>query len=90
MPLAAKTGHMAVWAGAEAKAVEKIDSEESDNKGAQARKGVNCAGKTPKKAKDQEAGVDARERVGRKTTRATSVMTFAPSLLHAAVLKSKQ
>jgi hypothetical protein len=81
---------MAVWAGAEAVAVEKIDSEESDNKEAQARKGVDRAGKTPKKAKDQEVGVDARERVGCKTTRATSAMTFAPLLLHAAVLKSKQ
>ncbi len=35
MPLAAKAGHMAVWAGAEAEAVEKIDSEESDNEGAE-------------------------------------------------------
>ncbi len=34
-PSAAKVGHMAVWAGAEAKAVEKIDSEESDNEGAE-------------------------------------------------------
>ena len=32
---AAKAGHMAVWAGAEAEAVKKIDSEESDNKGAE-------------------------------------------------------
>jgi hypothetical protein len=42
------------------------------------------------KAEDPEAGVDARERVGRKTTRATSAMTFAPSLLHAAVLISSK
>ncbi len=48
-PSAAKAGHMAVWAGAKAEAVEKIDSEESDNKGAQARKGADRAGKTPKK-----------------------------------------
>ncbi len=34
-PSAAKAGHMAVWAGAEAKAVKKIDSEESDNEGAE-------------------------------------------------------
>jgi hypothetical protein len=34
-PSAAKAGHMAVWAGAEAKAVEKIDSEETDNEGAE-------------------------------------------------------
>ena len=52
-PSAAKAGHMAVWAGAKAEAVEKIDSEESDNKGAQARKGADRAGKTPKK-KDEE------------------------------------
>ncbi len=79
-PLAAKAGHMAVWAGAEAEAVEKIDSEESDNEGAQARKGANHAGKTPKKAKDQEVGVDARERVGRKTARATSAMRTVQQL----------
>ncbi len=48
-PLAAKAGHTAVWAGAEAKAVKKIDSEESDDEGAQARKGANRAGKTPKR-----------------------------------------
>ncbi len=48
-PSAAKAGHMAVWAGAEAKAVEKIDSEESDDKGAKARKGADRAGKTPKR-----------------------------------------
>ncbi len=47
-PLAAKAGHTAVWAGAEAKAIKEIDSEESDDKGAQARMGVDCAGKTPK------------------------------------------
>ncbi len=34
-PSAAKAGHMAVWAGVKAEAVEKIDSEESDNKGAE-------------------------------------------------------
>jgi hypothetical protein len=49
VPLAAKAGHMAVWAGAEAKAVEKIDSEESDDKGAQARTGADRAGKTKKR-----------------------------------------
>ena len=48
-PLAAKAGHMAVWAGAKAEAVKKIDSEESDNEGAQARKGADRAGKTPKR-----------------------------------------
>ncbi len=48
-PSAAKAGHMAIWAGAEAEAVEKIDSEESDNEGAQARKGADRAGKTPKR-----------------------------------------
>jgi hypothetical protein len=81
---------MAIWVGAEAKAVEKIDSEESDDEGAQARTGADHAGKTKKKAKDQEAGIDAHERVGCKTTRATSAMTFAPSLLHAAVLISSK
>jgi hypothetical protein len=35
MPLVAKAGHLAVWAGAEAEAVKKIDSEESDNEGAE-------------------------------------------------------
>ncbi len=48
-PLAAKAGHTAVWAGAEAEAVEKIDSEESDDKGAQAQKGADRAGKTRKR-----------------------------------------
>ncbi len=48
-PLAAKAGRTAVGAEAEAKAVKKIDSEESDDKGAQAWKGANCAGKTPKR-----------------------------------------
>jgi hypothetical protein len=90
-PSAMKAGHMAIWAGAEAKAVKKIDSEESDDEGAQARMGADCAGKTKiKKAKDQEAGINARERVGCKTTRATSAMTFAPLLLHAAVLISSK
>jgi hypothetical protein len=46
---AAKAGHTAVWAGAEAEAIKEIDSEESDYKGAQAWMGANCAGKTPKK-----------------------------------------
>ena len=48
-PLAAKAGRTAVGAGAEAKAIKEIDSEESDNKGAQARMGTDCAGKTPKR-----------------------------------------
>jgi hypothetical protein len=78
MPLVAKAGHTAVWAGAKAEAVEKIDSEESDNEGAQARKGADRAGKTPKKAEDQEAGVDARERVGRKTAWATQCYKSLP------------
>jgi hypothetical protein len=46
---AAKVGHTAVWTGAEAKAIEEIDSEESDNEGAQAQMGTDCAGKTPKR-----------------------------------------
>jgi hypothetical protein len=46
--LAAKAVHMAVWAGAEAEAVKKIDSEESDDEGAQARKGADRAGKIPR------------------------------------------
>ncbi len=33
-PSAVKAGHTAIWAGAEAKAIKEIDSEESDNKGA--------------------------------------------------------
>ncbi len=79
-PLAAMAGHTAVWAGAKAKAIEEIDSEESDDKGAQARMGANRTGKTPKKVEDQEAGVDDRERVGRKTARATSAMRTAQQL----------
>ncbi len=47
-PLAAKAGRTAVGAGAKAKAVKKIDSEESDDERAQARKGANRAGKTPR------------------------------------------
>ncbi len=79
-PSAAMAGHKAVWAGAEAKAIKEIDSEESDDEGAQARMGANCAGKTPKKVEDQEAGVDAREWVGRKIARATSAMRTAQRL----------
>jgi hypothetical protein len=48
-PLAAKAGHTAVWAGAEAKAIKEINLEESDDKGAQARMGADHAGKTPKR-----------------------------------------
>ncbi len=48
-PLAGKAGRTAVGAGAEAKAVKKIDSEESDDKRAQARKGADRTGKTPKR-----------------------------------------
>jgi hypothetical protein len=40
-PSAAKVGHTAVWVGAKAKAIEEIDSEESDDKGAQARMGAD-------------------------------------------------
>ena len=79
-PLTAKAGHMAVWVGAKAKAIEEIDSEESDDEGAQARMGADCAGKTPQKVEDQEAGVDPHERVGRKTARATSAMRTAQRL----------
>jgi hypothetical protein len=79
-PSAAMAGHTAVWAGAKAEAIEEIDSEESDDEGAQAWMGANCAGKTPKKVKDQEAGIDAREKVGRKTARATSAMRTAQQL----------
>ncbi len=46
VPSAAKAGHMAVWAGAKAKAVKKIDSEESDDKGVQARMGADRTVKT--------------------------------------------
>ncbi len=42
-------GHTAVWAGAKATAIKEIDLEESDNEGAQARMGADCAGKTPKR-----------------------------------------
>ncbi len=62
-PSAAKAGHTAVWAGAKAKAIKEIDLEESDDEGAQAWMGADCAGKTPKKAEDHKEGVDARERV---------------------------
>jgi hypothetical protein len=47
-PSAAMAGHTAIWAGAKAKAIEEIDSEESDNKGAQARMGPDHARKTLK------------------------------------------
>ncbi len=49
VPLAAKAGRTAIGAGAEAKAVKKIDSEESDDKRAQALKGADHAGKPPKR-----------------------------------------
>ncbi len=45
---AAKAGRTAVGAEAEAKAIKKINSEESEDKGAQARMGANCSGKTQK------------------------------------------
>jgi hypothetical protein len=48
-PSAANAGHMAVWAGAKAKAIKEIDSEQSEDEGAQARMGANRAGKTPKR-----------------------------------------
>ncbi len=48
-PSAAKAGHTAVWAGAKAEAIEEINLEESDDKGAQARMGTDHAGKTPKR-----------------------------------------
>jgi hypothetical protein len=73
-------GHTAVWAGAKAKAIKEIDLEESDDEGAQAWMGADRTGKTPQKVKDQEAGVDACERVGRKTARATSAMRTAQQL----------
>ena len=47
-PLAAKAGHTAVWAGAKAEAIKEINSEESDNEGAQARTGADHSGKTQK------------------------------------------
>ncbi len=47
-PLAAKAGRTAVGAGAEAEAIKEIDSEESDNEGAQARTGADRSGKTKK------------------------------------------
>jgi hypothetical protein len=77
-PLATKAGRTAIGVGAEAKAIKEIDSEELGEEGAQAQMGANHAGKTAKKAEDQEAGIDAREGGGRKTTRATSVMMIAP------------
>jgi hypothetical protein len=46
---AAKAGHTAVWAGAKAKAIKEINSEELDDEGAQARMGADCAEKTPKR-----------------------------------------
>jgi hypothetical protein len=46
--LAAKAGRTAVGVGAEAEAIKEINLEESDNKGAQARMGANCSGKTQK------------------------------------------
>ncbi len=78
-PLAAKAGRTAVGAGAEAKAVKKIDSEESDDKGAQARKGADCAGKTPKRPRTKRRALTP-VRVGRKTARATSAMRTAQQL----------
>ncbi len=48
-PSAAKAGHMAVWAGAEAEAIEEIDLEESDDERSQARMGSDHTGKTPKR-----------------------------------------
>ncbi len=47
--LAAKAGHTAVWAGAKAKAIKEIDSEVSEDEGAQARMGADRARKTPKR-----------------------------------------
>ncbi len=79
-PSAVMAGHTAVWAGAEAEAIEEINSEELGDEGAQARMGTDRAGKTPKKVEDQEAGIDAREKVGCKTARATSAMRTAQRL----------
>jgi hypothetical protein len=49
VPSAVKAGHTVVWGGAKAKAIKEIDSEESDDEGAQARMGADHAGKTPKR-----------------------------------------
>jgi hypothetical protein len=61
VPLATKAGHTAIGVGAKAKAIKEIDSKESDNEGGQAQTGADHAGKTAKKAKDQEAGINAHE-----------------------------
>jgi hypothetical protein len=47
-PSAAKASRTAVGVGAKAEAIKEIDSEESDNEGAQARTGADCSGKTQK------------------------------------------
>jgi hypothetical protein len=47
-PPATEMGHMAVRMGAKAKEIKEINSEESDNKGAQAQAGAKRAGKTAK------------------------------------------
>jgi hypothetical protein len=51
-PSAAKAGHTAVWAGAKAEAIEEIDSEESDDEGAQARMGAAGRWEDSKKKKN--------------------------------------
>jgi hypothetical protein len=50
-PPAAKTGHTAVGAGAEAKEIKEIDTEELDDKGAQAQASAVCTGKTAERPK---------------------------------------
>ena len=71
---------MAVWTGAKAKAIKEINSEESDDKRGTGPDGRRLRWEDSKKAEDQEAGIDAHERVGCKTARATSAMRTAQQL----------
>ncbi len=74
---AAKAGCTAVGVGAEAKAIKEINSEESDDEGAQAWMGADCAGKMAKSPWTKRR-VSTPVKGGRKTARATSAMMPAP------------
>jgi hypothetical protein len=67
-PSAAKAGRTAIGAGAEAKAIKEIDSEESDNEGAQARTGARSLWEDSKRPRTKRRA-STPMKGGRKTVR---------------------
>jgi hypothetical protein len=59
---AMEMGHTAVGMGAKAKEIKEIDSEESDDEGAQAQAGAKCAGKTEKSPKTKRRALTPKKK----------------------------